>query len=465
MRITRRRMALGASALGLASLGGYAGYRHSRFRKAVEAYIYGYPLVTMEMTRRVMTNVSKPDRLHAPMGQFVRARRYPDATFRDAPAPNADTLYVSGWLDLSPEPWLMFLPDMGDRYYLFPILDAWTNVFGAPGKRTVGGGPQVCAIVGPGWRGNLPEGVAVYHSPTNLVWILGRIYCTGTAEDYAEVHRIQDQCRLQPLSAGRTDYKPGVGPVDPNIDMRTGVRKQVNQLPVAEFFQLLADLLVRNPPGAADAAMLAKLAEIGVVPGKPVDKDRLNFPFADLAPRVGFARTMAHFRLSKSDLVRENGWAWTLKAGAFGTNYTFRALITAIGLGANRADDAIYGVSTKDAGGSDYHGDNRYRIRFEKGQEPPARGFWSLTLYGEDFYFVANSINRFAISARDNLKRNPDGSVDIFIQHEPPAGWESNWLPAPKGPFQLMWRMYWPSRTPPSILDGTWSMSAVERQT
>jgi hypothetical protein len=160
---------------------------------AEDAYIYGYPLVTMDMTRRVTTNVAAPEGLRAPMGQFANDRDYPTAAFRDVTAPNADTLYSLAWLDLSKEPYILSLPDEGDRYYLMPMLSGWTDVFQVPGTRTTGDKAQTYAITGPGWTGTLPAGVTQYKSPTNMVWILGRTYCTGTPDDYKAVHAIQDQ--------------------------------------------------------------------------------------------------------------------------------------------------------------------------------------------------------------------------------------------------------------------------------
>ena len=185
------------------------------FVVAQDAYIYGYPLVTMEMTRRVMTNVAAPESNRGPMGQFVKARTYPDASFRDVTAPNADTLYTLAWIDVGNEPWVLSIPDMKDRYFLMPLLDAWTNVFQVPGKRTTGTGAQTYAITGPGWSGTLPAGVKEYKSSTNLVWILGRIYCTGTPEDYTAVHEAQDQFKLVPLSAYGKLYTPPAGTVEP----------------------------------------------------------------------------------------------------------------------------------------------------------------------------------------------------------------------------------------------------------
>ncbi len=181
----------------------------------VEAYIYGYPLVTMEMTRRVMTNVAKPEGKHAPMGQFANMQEYPDAAFKDITAPNADTLYSVAWLDLAKEPYVLSLPDEHGRYYLMPMLDGWTDVFQVPGKRTTGTKAQNYAITGPGWKGTLPKGVTEYKSPTNMVWILGRTYCTGKPADYKAVHKIQAQYKLVPLSRLRQALYPAAGPGGP----------------------------------------------------------------------------------------------------------------------------------------------------------------------------------------------------------------------------------------------------------
>jgi hypothetical protein len=433
------------------------------FWLASEAYVFGYPLVTMEMTRRVVTNVPAVQGTRGPMGHIIKLRQYPDSSFRDVTAPNADTLYTTSFFDVGREPMVLSLPDMKGRYALFPLLDGWTTVFQVPGKRTTGTGPQVYAITGPGWSGTLPPGVTEYKSRTNIVWLLGRIYCTGTPEDYREVHALQDQVSLVPLSAYGRPYTPPPGTVDPSIDMRTAVREQVNRMSAVEYFTLLAQLMKRNPPNPGDAAHVARFARIGLVPGQDFDASKLRADFASRIPAVSFDRIMIQFRINAA-IKDINGWAFTTKTGIYGTDYLMRALITAIGLGANRPQDAIYPTSTKDADGSEYNGANRYVLRFPPGQLPPASGFWSLTMYDADYFFVANPINRYSISARQDLKRNPDGSVDLHIQHASPgADRESNWLPAPAGKFVLMMRLYWPSETDPSILDGSWVIPGARK--
>ena len=178
-------------------------------------------------------------------------------------------------------------------------------------------------------------------------------------------------------------------------------------------------------------------------------------------PKLGFEKIMAHFAAGKAI----NGWLFTTKTGLYGTEYLQRALITAIGLGANRPQDAIYPTSEVDATGQPYNGANKYVMHFAKGQTPPVNGFWSLTMYNAEYFFYGNNLNRYTLSARNDLKKNADGSVDLYLQHESPGpDKESNWLPAPADKFILMLRLYWPKETPPSILDGTWKIPGVRVQ-
>jgi hypothetical protein len=432
---------------------------------ASDAYIYGYPLLTMDLKRRVMTNVAEPQPPHAPMGQFSHNRTYPTAAFRDVTVPNADTLYSTAWLDLSKEPYILSIPQMWGRYFLLPMLDAWTNVFQVAGKATSGTMPQKIAITGPAWTGTLPPGVKEYKSPTNMVWIIGRIYCTGTPQDFKAVHLLQDKISVRPFSVYGQPYTPPAGAVDPSVDMKTAVRDQVNAMDVATYFNKLAELMRDNPPPAADAPMIARMARFGLVPGQPFDISQLGPEIAKAlqdVPRESFARIMARFQQSGAI---ENGWMLTTPTGIYGTNYLQRALITAIGLGANRPEDAVYPTSETDANGDPYDGANsKYVMHFEKGRLPPAHAFWSLTVYDADYFFAANRLNRYTLSSRNKFRYNRDGSVDFYIQKKSPGpAKESNWLPAPDGRFILMLRLYWPRQQPPSIMDGTWKIPPVNK--
>jgi hypothetical protein len=431
---------------------------------ATDAYIFGYPLVTMEMTRRVMTNVATVEAMRGPMGQFINAREYPTAAFRDVTAPNADTLYSVAWLDLAKEPYILSLPDEDGRYYLAPMLSGWTDVFEVPGKRTTSTKAQKYAITGPNWKGDLPDGVTEYKSPTSMVWMIVRTYCTGTPEDYKAVHTLQDHYSVVPLSAYGKPYTAPKGKVDPTIDMKTPVREQVNRMDTATYFNTLAALMKDNPPAKADAPMVEKMAKIGIVPGKDFDVSKLDPAVAkglQGVPKAAQEKIMGFFKDAGKEV---NGWQVMTKTGIYGTEYLQRAFVTAIGLGANRPQDAVYPTSEVDGAGSPYSGANKYVMHFAKGQAPPADGFWSLTMYDGDYFFVANDLNKYTVSPRNALKYNEDGSLDLYIQNESPGkDKEANWLPAPKDKFILMMRLYWPKEKAPSIIDGTWQPPAVKK--
>ncbi|MEY8144588.1 DUF1254 domain-containing protein [Falsihalocynthiibacter sp. CO-5D18] len=213
---------------------------------AVDAYIYGYPLVTFDMVRQQQTNVVKADGEHAPMGQMNLMRSYPAVDNHCCAAPNADTLYTMAWLDVSTEPWVFSIPDMADRYYLMPFLDGWSEVFAVASQPLNGGAPQSYAITGPSWSGELPDGITQMKSPTNMVWVLGRIYSDGSQADYKEVHALQDEFKVIPLSAWGKNYTLPKAVVDASIDMKTSVRTQVNNLDIETYFNRLAALMVNN---------------------------------------------------------------------------------------------------------------------------------------------------------------------------------------------------------------------------
>jgi len=432
---------------------------------AVDAYVYGYPLVTFDTVRKQQTNVAKPDGEHAPMGQMIKMRSYPAVNNHCCAAPNADTLYTEVWLDVAKEPWIFGIPDMGDRYYIMPMLDGYSEVFEVAGSRTTGGKAQTYAITGPGWSGTLPQGVKEVKSPTGMVWILGRIYSDGTAEDYKAVHALQDKFTVVPLSAYGKPYTPPSGVVDPQFDMKAAVRKQVNAMDVATYFNRLAQLMKTNPPTAQDAPIVARMAKIGLVPGQDFDPSKLDFLDREVIRAVP-KLALVDMGLRLKEEKTTNGWLYFTKGvGNFGTDYRLRGMANLLGPGWNRPEDAVYPLSQKDPKGDAYDGAKyKYVVRFEKGQLPPAEAFWSLTMYDTDFFFVPNLIHRYDLAQRNKLVANPDGSVDMYLQAASPGkDKESNWLPAPKGKFMLVMRIYSPKNTPPSILDGSWTPPPVKR--
>jgi hypothetical protein len=431
---------------------------------ARDAYVYGYPLLIMDATEAKMTNVPHPTGKAAPVNQFFHMKTYPDASFVDVVSPNADTLYSSGWLNLEKEPIVLSLPDTHGRYYLMPMLDAWTNVFASPGKRTTGTGRGDFAITGPGWQGTLPSGVKEIKAPTNTVWIIGRIQANGKS-DYSAVNALQAKVKLTPLSAWGKPYEPPADvPVRSDVDMKAAPADVVEKMDAAAYFGRLAALMKTNPPAAADAPMLTTLATLGILPGEQFD---LNKNGSETAKAIADGveegkKSVIELGHNPGNVEVKNGWiVATSSMGSYGTNYSARAGIAWVGLGANLMADAVYPMVRVDADGQPLNGTNNYSIHFEKGQTPPANAFWSLTMYNDKQLFIDNPINRYAIGDRDKLKMNPDGSLDILIQHDSPGrAKESNWLPAPIGSFNVIMRMYWPKE---QILNGTWAPPAIKR--
>jgi len=428
---------------------------------AKEAYIFGYPLVLMDVTRQVGTACPTPAGMCAPINQFAHAPAFPDHTFTDVVSANVDTLYSAAWIDLSKEPIVLSVPDTKGRYYLLPMLDAWTNVFASPGSRTTGTGKGDFAIVGPGFKGKLPAGLKKIESPTNLVWIIGRTQTNGKA-DYEAVHAIQKEYKLTPLSAWGKPYTPPAKvPVDPKVSKEPPV-KQVEKMDAQTFFGRLNALMQGNPPAPADAAVMKKFAAIGVAPGKKFTLQGLD-PAAQSALEKGVQEAnqeiVAEGRKPRGKVV--NGWILTFDLGSYGTKYLDRAAVAWVGLGANLAEDATYPMTRVDGEGKPLTGQNKYVMHFTKDQVPPVKAFWSVTMYNDKQAFVENPLNRYALGDRDKLKFNADGSLDLYIQHESPGkDQEANWLPAPKDSFNLIMRLYWPKKP---ALDGTWAPPPVKR--
>ncbi|MER6527117.1 DUF1254 domain-containing protein [Streptomyces sp. NPDC001508] len=434
---------------------------------ATEAWLYGYPLMTAAVSRDVMTAVAArdDDRRKAPVNQFCYMRRTPDASFTEVVSPNADTLYSSAWLDLSEEPLVLSLPDFGDRFWMVPILSAWSDVFAVPGKRQHGPTAGPFLLAGPSWSGQAPEGLTVLRSPTAVNWIIAR-YATSGPSDYPAVHDLQDRTRLIPLSqwtGNPDDYTPPSDvPVAAQVDTTTAPVDQVDRLSGWEYFALLNQLMVDNPPYPADAAFLDRLTRLGISPGAALDSPPEEV-LAALNSAAARGPKVLHDLMAQAESPgnQVNGWTIHRGLGDYGTDYAKRAIVTWVGYGANLDVDALYPHATTDANGEPLDGANRYVLHFDAGQTPPARGFWSLTMMNDRQLFVDNPLDRYAIGDRSGMRTDSDDSLDIYIQHDHPGpDRESNWLPAPEGSFNLFLRLYWPEE--PAIT-GAWAPPPVQR--
>lgn len=421
-----------------------------------EAYVYFYPMVTMDVTRLQAVNSpigATPG--SGPPNRFSHIRAFPTADFRAVVRPNFDTLYSSAWLDLSAGPVKLTAPDTDDRYYMLPLIDMWTDVFANPGKRTTGTDAAEWVIVGPGHTGELPAGLPIITAPTPYVWIIGRTQTNGVA-DYPAVHDVQDGYVITPLGASIEHT------IDPHYDVTTEPLKVVNGMAALDFFSYAADLLSVNPPHPTDFSQLARIALLGIEPGKPFDASRFS---ADERAELeaGKSDALAAMLASLPSLgTSVNGWTvMTENIGVYGNAYFKRAVVTLIGLGANPPDDAVYPLLNVDADDTPTRGEHDYVIHFDADALPPVYAFWSVTMYDAEGFQVANELDRFAIGDRDALTYNADGSLDLFVQHaNPGAERESNWLPAPLGPLGVTMRLYAPH---PEVLDGRWSPPSVRK--
>jgi hypothetical protein len=431
---------------------------------AMEAYTYFYPLVSMEITRRVSTNAPVGEEIgRGPMNSVVNMRAFPDANFKDVVRPNFDTLYSVIWIDVSQEPMVLSVGDTNGRYYLLPLLDMWSNVIASPGKRTSGTTARSFAIVKQGWSGTLPPGLDVITSPTSILWMIGRTQTNGPS-DYVTVNAIQDSIELNKLSDWIKGQKSNVDfTFDPSIDMKTAPLEQVNNMPAGQFLQLASELVKNNPPQLTDWSIIERLKKIGFVVGQTYDLSAQSVEMQN-AVALGAKQALANMVQKIPTIAKVvNGWQMnTDTMGVYGNFYLKRAIVAMVGLGANQPEDAIYPMVVADADGDVITGDKNYVLHFEKSELPPVGAFWSVTMYDEQGFPVPNEINRYAIGDRDALNYNADGSLDIYIQNKNPGGSKTaNWLPGPAtGKTGITMRLYAPM---PQAIDGRWNPPAIKK--
>jgi hypothetical protein len=426
---------------------------------ALDAYIYFYPLMSMDLSRKQFTNGTND--FKGPMNTFVNVPAYPPADFKGVVRSNFDTLYSASWLDMTKEPLVISAPDTDGRYYLLPMLDMWTDVFASPGWRTTGTKAGNFLVTPPGWTGAVPDGMTRINAPTPYVWLIGRTKTDGPP-DYDAVRKIQAGYKVTLLSEFGKPPKPVEFKLDPSVDMKTPPKVQVDTMAGGKYFAYAAELIKLHPPHITDEPILARMKKIGIEVGKSFDISKLDPAVQKAiegAPQDG--QKLMAWKLPTLARVA-NGWSMnTDTVGVYGNYYLKRAILSQQGLGANVVEDAIYPLNLADESGKPLDGANKYTITFEKGAAPPVNAFWSITLYDQDGFQVGNVLNRFAVSSWMPFKYNSDGSLDLYFQNESPGkDMEANWLPAPKGPFNLTMRLYAPKS---EALTGRWNPPAVTR--
>jgi hypothetical protein len=438
----------------------------------VDAYVYFYSLVTMDITRKQFTNL-EPGKMpgRGPMNMFNNVPTYPPADDRGVVRPNFDTLYSIAYLDMTKEPVVVSVPDTNGRYYLLPMLDMWSDVFASPGWRTTGTQAGNFLVTPPGWRPDLrerfidefklPRDTQRIDAPTPYVWVIGRTKTDGPA-DYDAVRKIQAGFKVTLLSEWGKPPKPAEVKIDPSIDMKTPPKIQVDTMPAGKYFAYAAELLKLQPPHITDEPILAQMKRIGIEPGKSFDIEKVSPAVKkalESAPEA--AQKLMEWKIPTLARVA-NHWSMnTDTMGVYGNYYLKRAILAQIGLGANLPEDAIYPLNLSDDTGRPLDGSNKYTLHFEKSATPPVNAFWSVTLYDSEGFQVANPLNRFAVSSWMPFKYDPDGALTLYFQNESPGkDKEANWLPAPKGAFNLTMRLYAPKS---EALTGRWNPPPVTK--
>ena len=438
----------------------------------VDAYVYFYSLVTMDVTRKQFTNL-EPGKMpgRGPMNMFNNVPTYPPADDRGVVRPNFDTLYSIAYLDMTKEPVVVSVPDTNGRYYLLPMLDMWSDVFASPGWRTTETQAGNFLVTPPGWRPDLrerfidefklPRDTQRIDAPTPYVWVIGRTKTDGPA-DYDAVRKIQAGFKITLLSEWAKPPKPAEVKIDPGIDMKTPPKIQVDTMPAGKYFAYAAELLKLQPPHITDEPILAQMKRIGIEPGKSFDIEKVSPAVKkalESAPEA--AQKLMEWKIPTLARVA-NHWSMnTDTMGVYGNYYLKRAILAQIGLGANLPEDAIYPLNLSDDTGRPLDGSNKYTLHFEKSATPPVNAFWSVTLYDSEGFQVANPLNRFAVSSWMPFKYDPDGALTLYFQNESPGkDKEANWLPAPKGAFNLTMRLYAPKS---EALTGRWNPPPVTK--
>jgi hypothetical protein len=428
----------------------------------MQSYVYGYPLVIMDVTREVLTAASRPnaDGTAAPINQFAKMPTYVSPDFKNVVRISLNSLWTTGWVDLGKEPVVLSVPDSQDRYYVMSMMDMWTNVFGSVGKRTTGTSAGNFLIVGPNWQGTPPVDVKqTFKCPTRYAWVLGQTQANGPA-DFAAVNAIQAGYQLTLLSAWGKPYTPPTDvAVNAKMDTKLTPVDQVARMDAGTFFGRLAAVMKDNPPSAEDGPALEKLNRLGVEPGKEFDINKAPPGIA-----AGLNRAVKEVQIKMAEGVTQmknvNGWMLPLDLGRYGTDYDTRAGVALIGLGADLREDTIYPTAYVDGDGKPLDSANRYVLHFDMGQLPPTNATWSVSQYRGNFY-ERNVLNRYAISPWMPLKFNADGSLDVYLQAESPGpDKEANWLPTPPGQFNVTIRNYWPKE---AALDGSYKIPGIKR--
>lgn len=426
---------------------------------AQEVAIYGYPLVMMSLLKQYATYTREPNGNKAPINQFAHAKS--QATPLDTYAnPNIDVLTSNAFVDLTNGPFVFHVPAVYKRFFLFEVFDGWTNVLATIDPYTTHSEAKDFMICGPDFKGSAPKNVTQVRSATSMVYIKGFTQCFGP-DDYKALNDIQSGYTLTPLASfGKSYSPPSMTSIQGLIATKESPADQLTDMSFISFFNRLQGLLKTNPPGLQDVAARKSMNEIGMNTDKPFEAEDTNRSIEN-GLEDAFANALQKINSSYTSVYSKRG-QWKMifrKERDFGTDYLRRAQLARASLPVSLSQNILSVTTDSDCNGIRLNGMRNYQLHITNEEMPPVKAFWSLTLYTDSKQLVYNQSNTYAIqSFADSLKLNNDGSCDIFIQNEKPTDSRYNWLPCPKGNFNLMFRLYQPDY---KALDGEWMPPSV----
>ncbi|MDB6146059.1 MAG: cell envelope protein [Pseudomonas sp.] len=430
---------------------------------AKEAYLYGFPVVESYKTLYTQAVDKGGPNYKAPfnkIGNTAKVFTPKDTAFI---TPNSDTPYSFIWLDLRTEPQVLTLPKVeAQRYYSVQLIDLYTQNFAYLGTRSTGNGGGKFMIAGPDWKGDTPAGIdKVIHSESNLVYALYRTQLFND-KDLPKVKQVQSGYKVQPLSAFAGQPVPTAAPV---VDWPTP-QKDMSETPA--LFRYLDFLLTFAPTDPSETALMQRFAKIGVGPGLTFDEKKLTEAQRDaLQAGIKDGQTQfAEFKKTQIDTRKVSSGDFFGTREFLKNDYLKRYAGAALGIFGNSQEEALYPSYFVDDTGQPLNAaTHNYQLHFAKGQLPPAKAFWSLTMYdGKSRLLVENPLKRYLINSRmlSTLKTDADGGITLYLQHNSPGkDKQSNWLPTPEGPFYTVLRIYLPE---PQVLDGTWQRPPMTAQ-
>jgi hypothetical protein len=422
------------------------------------AYVWAWPLVNSHNRRAAFANAPEPGRNGgvlpvAPTGRIAMLSDYikPDQNF--VTCTNQDVVYGAGYFALDKDPVVFQVPDFGDRFWVYGLYDARSDEFAEIGK-PYGTKPGFYLIVGPGWRREPPAGItAVVRSSTELAFAAPRVFRDDTPDDLKAVQAVLNQIMFYPLSEfdGKVKTKDWSKIPDFPVPKSTGGGEAKWVDPVT-FFDQLPDVMRLVPPMPGEEALYKW---IGSVLDAATKDPQIKKTLQETAVSAENELIAPLFQWRNNGAPVGNGWNSPVNNARWGTDYLNRAGTAKSNMYDNRPEETKYIYTDYDGAGKQLNGQNSYSISFPKAQLPPVKGFWSLTLYNEHHFFHPNALNRYSVGTKSkSLKPNADGSLTLYAgANSPGKDKESNWLPAPNGPFSLYIRAYWAD---PAIIEGKW---------